>query len=116
MGVSLCGLVGEGEAGKKFCSLLDNLGVDTTQIVADNTRPTTTKTRIIASGQQVVRVDREIAEEISENLSAKLVESAKHIAKNADGILISDYAKGVINPITAPVLCGLSSSKNAGDC
>jgi rfaE bifunctional protein kinase chain/domain len=60
-------------------------------------RPTTTKTRILARQQQVVRFDREATEALTADESASLLQlAAKHLA-TCDALILSDYGKGLIS-------------------
>ncbi|MCJ7583054.1 MAG: D-glycero-beta-D-manno-heptose-7-phosphate kinase [Candidatus Aminicenantes bacterium] len=67
---------------------------DSRGIFIDKKRPTSVKTRIVANRQQVVRVDSETAASISYRQAEKIFDFIKN--ENCDGILISDYNKGVI--------------------
>ena len=67
---------------------------DSRGIFVDKKRPTSVKTRIVAHQQQVVRVDSEKAASISYKQAEKILEFIKN--EDCDGILISDYNKGVI--------------------
>src|SRR5579872_6320678 len=53
------GVVGEDAEGRAICSLLQAAGMGTKRVVAEASRITTVKTRIVARHQQIVRVDRE---------------------------------------------------------
>jgi rfaE bifunctional protein kinase chain/domain len=57
--VSVCGVVGDDEAGADLARELREAGADILGLVRDPSRPTTLKTRIVAQRQQMVRVDRE---------------------------------------------------------
>ena len=61
-------------------------------------RPTTTKTRIIAHDQQLVRVDYEKCSTLSPQLEGRLLNWVEKQLKEADALLLSDYAKGVLTP------------------
>jgi len=67
---------------------------DSRGIFTDKKRPTSVKTRIVAHQQQVVRVDSERAASISYKQAEKILDFIKN--EDCDGILISDYNKGVI--------------------
>ncbi len=67
---------------------------DSRGIFTDKKRPTSVKTRIVASQQQVVRVDSERAASISYKQAEKILGFI--VNEKYDGILISDYNKGVI--------------------
>jgi D-beta-D-heptose 7-phosphate kinase/D-beta-D-heptose 1-phosphate adenosyltransferase len=65
-------------------------------IFADPARPTTVKTRIVARHQQVVRVDLERKSVVTPELEAKLLNFLGR--EIYDGLIISDYNKGIVNP------------------
>jgi D-beta-D-heptose 7-phosphate kinase/D-beta-D-heptose 1-phosphate adenosyltransferase len=87
----LVGVVGSDEAGKW---IRDNLP-DDRGIIQDRVRPTTIKTRIIAHHQQVVRVDQEKKESLSEEVQQKIQSICEQ--EDYEGIVISDYNKGLIS-------------------
>ncbi|PMQ01420.1 MAG: D-glycero-beta-D-manno-heptose-7-phosphate kinase [Dictyoglomus sp. NZ13-RE01] len=93
--VILFGVIGNDEGGKKILNLLRERKI-MEELIIDENRPTTTKTRIIALNQQVVRVDREKKESISQEIEEKIINSLENKIKNLDGIVISDYLKGVL--------------------
>jgi rfaE bifunctional protein kinase chain/domain len=65
-------------------------------VFLDKKRPTTVKTRIIAHHQQVVRVDFEKKSPIPEPIQQRMVKVIRE--EEYDGLLISDYNKGIVNP------------------
>lgn len=65
-------------------------------IFLDRSRPTTVKTRIIAHHQQVVRVDLEKKGTLSAGTEKNILDYIR--SENYDGLLISDYNKGIVNP------------------
>jgi len=96
--VELCGVIGPDDAGRKFLHALSQAGLGTDGIVVEKERQTTKKTRIIAHSQQVVRFDREQREKISKESQQRLSDFIQDQIKSVDGIIVSDYAKGVIAP------------------
>jgi D-beta-D-heptose 7-phosphate kinase/D-beta-D-heptose 1-phosphate adenosyltransferase len=94
--VAVAGVVGKGPEGKKLREELVKLGVDVSAVIAEPQRPTTRKTRIIAEHQQVLRIDRETAEEVSATSTDALVQRTTDLLKAVDVVLLSDYGKGVI--------------------
>jgi rfaE bifunctional protein kinase chain/domain len=94
--VSVAGVLGDDGGGRKTRELLESQGVDTSAVVADASRPTTTKTRVVAHGQQVVRIDQEqpgaIAADVEDRLFAAIAEQLKAVR----GCVVSDYGKGVV--------------------
>ncbi|MEA3385238.1 MAG: PfkB family carbohydrate kinase, partial [Thermodesulfobacteriota bacterium] len=94
--VILSGVVGKDAMGENLRELARSGGIDATAVV-DGTRPTTIKTRIIARGQQVVRVDRENNNFLNDSSIKALAEAFERLAPGIDGIIVSDYAKGVVS-------------------
>lgn len=96
---SICGVVGEDEAGRQVKGLLDDLEVGRESLQTTPGRPTTVKTRVVAHGQQVVRVDHEERSPVSGDLPGLLWPNiaARHQG-GIDAVIISDYAKGMITP------------------
>lgn len=92
--VKLYGVTGDDIEGTHLQDLLAAAGVDASAVVRDPTRPTTTKTRIVAESQQVVRVDRECVSPFPSQLEASLASAAATDLRGADACIISDYAKG----------------------
>jgi len=86
----LVGIVGRDAEGEWIKTKVgDRHGIITTE-----KRPTTVKTRIIAHQQQVVRVDQEQKHPISPALEAQIFAIVKK--EHYEGILISDYNKGLL--------------------
>jgi len=93
----LVGIIGRDSSGDKLQRALRNLGIDTRHIITAGERPTTLKSRIIAGSQQVVRVDREEKNQVSDRLSRHILSVASRLIKKADAVIISDYGKGVLS-------------------
>jgi len=64
--------------------------------VAD--RPTTSKTRVVARGQQVVRIDEEVEDPISDEAAAELLQALERAMADGDALLVEDYNKGTLTP------------------
>ena len=92
----LIGLVGDDHPGAMFTKMLGDQSLETGGIVIDAARPTTIKTRVIAAGQHVVRIDNESKQDCPETLRAKLIDAVRSNIRSLDGIIIEDYNKGVV--------------------
>jgi rfaE bifunctional protein kinase chain/domain len=92
------GVVGNDEEGRLLLEELRQRGIETDYIVKHPTRNTTSKTRIIARNQQMVRVDKEVTENISSTLESALAGYLHSLLDDISCIIISDYGKGVITP------------------
>jgi len=95
--VSLSGVIGNDENGREFMKLMENLGLDPEGIVVEKNRLTTHKLRVIAHSQQVVRLDREVEEDISEDSAEKLMDFVAKKLSQVNCVVISDYGKGMLN-------------------
>jgi D-beta-D-heptose 7-phosphate kinase/D-beta-D-heptose 1-phosphate adenosyltransferase len=93
---SLIGLVGDDTAGERLSHELELAGVKADGLVVDRSRPTTVKSRVVAGSQHVVRFDRESDAPASRAVRARLVAEVRQRLPEADVLLISDYAKGLI--------------------
>lgn len=66
------------------------------EIIECGSRPTSIKTRIIADGRQIARLDNELTEEISDKYVSLVIDSFNNNCGDADGIIIQDYNKGLL--------------------
>ena len=108
--VSAAGVVGGGRYGKLLLEKLSALNVDISGVVRASGRPTTRKTRVIAAGQQVLRIDRETRREISVRSRKALFKILAERVAAADVVLVSDYAKGVVTPSLLTRIVEISKS------
>ncbi len=114
---TVVGLVGEDEAGAALLSELRDAGVDPAGVVVDGSRPTTTKTRIVAEGtlrfpQQIARIDRIKRQPIGGEIEDMLIQQIEQLVPKVDAVLVSDYQAGVATP--AIVSAALSSTRAQG--
>lgn len=93
----LVALCGEDDAGKKLRAILEQQGMTTEGLVVSATRPTTVKTRVIASSQHVVRVDEESDKESTSQEENHLVDRIRKLLPECQVVIFEDYDKGVIN-------------------
>jgi len=94
--VSLCGVLGDDETGQRLLEELTGIGVGVHGIFVEPGRQTTTKTRIIAHHQQVVRIDRETTDHLKASTLKHLSEFLKKNIRHFDGVVLSDYGKGLL--------------------
>jgi len=111
-----------GVAGKDYyCSLLFEAmardGVSQEGIIQDETRPTTTKSRISGQArqsvlQQIVRIDRESHESLSKAVEKRLIEKITALVPTHQAIILSDYQLGVMTPAVIEACRSLAKSHN----
>jgi D-glycero-beta-D-manno-heptose-7-phosphate kinase len=95
--VFLVGLIGSDPEGEILKTLLDQSNIDFTSLVQFDSRPTTVKSRIISHDQQVIRADRELTHDLSDESNNELQGLVSSIINDVDGIILEDYNKGVLN-------------------
>jgi rfaE bifunctional protein kinase chain/domain len=95
--VEACGIVGRDPAGRRLAQELSGIGAGVAGIVASQMATTTSKTRIIAHSQQVVRLDREQKGEVDDRVQARLRAFVQQRVDNCNVVVVSDYGKGVID-------------------
>lgn len=95
--VSLCGVVGDDQSGRDLIALCEKDGIDTTGILVDRSRQTTVKSRVIAHGQQVVRIDHESTTALEPSFSEGLAALLQSKLSDAKAVIVSDYGKGAID-------------------
>lgn len=91
------GVTGTDAMGKKVHSLFEERNISTLGLIQDGQRPTTTKSRILAHNQQLLRMDDESSEHLSEDLHARILQAIEVLAEKVDAIILEDYGKGVID-------------------
>lgn len=95
--VIMAGVVGHDAHGRDVVRMMKKNRIDVTGVVACEDRPTTVKTRVIAHNQQVVRVDREMNDLPAGKTVAALWKAILAALPFVDGIVLSDYRKGVLS-------------------
>ena len=90
------GVLGTDPDAERLRRAFSGLEVSTDRLVADSSRPTTVKTRIIAHSQQVVRADRESRVPISSEIEGRVIDNFRGEIESADAIVVSDYGKGLL--------------------
>jgi rfaE bifunctional protein kinase chain/domain len=96
--------VGEDAAGVEVRQMLHDVGAETRSIVRVS-RQTTTKTRVLARSQQLVRYDEEEDSDLDGADMSGLLSAALSAVERADAIVLEDYNKGVLAPnVIGPVI------------
>ncbi len=92
------GVIGYDNDGTIFRSLITETSISSDGIIMDETRPTTSKTRVIAHSQHVVRIDKESKQYINKEIQKKIFSFIESHISELDGIILQDYNKGVLTP------------------
>ena len=108
----LVAVLGADARGESVKAELEDDKLGTQYLVTDTTRPTTSKTRVVARGQQMLRIDEEIEHPISARIMEQLGTALERAMRDADALLIEDYNKGTLVPQV--IERGLSIAKKRG--
>jgi rfaE bifunctional protein kinase chain/domain len=93
----LVAAVGDDRAGEQLRAALGALGaLDDGLVMVE--RPTTTKTRVLARAQQLLRFDEEEDRDLDGSEAAALAHAALRAVDAADAVVLEDYNKGVLHP------------------
>lgn len=92
----LIGLTGTDRNQETLLQLLNAQGLDHSCIIADPTRPTTTKTRILSQNHHITRVDRESRHDIDHELEQQIKLTLEQQIPLCDAIILEDYNKGLL--------------------
>lgn len=93
--VILCGVIGNDSQGTKFNDLLYNNNIGNL-LLQSNNRRTTIKSRVVSSGHQLLRIDREDNFLISKYEEDQILDKVESIISQCNSIIISDYDKGLL--------------------
>src|SRR5579883_703934 len=99
--VALVGVAGADPAGDRLTECLRAGRVADIDVVRDPARPTTTKTRVVAHGQQVVRFDHEDTAPVPATVRDAVLARVRALLPAARGCILSDYGKGAVGPEVA---------------
>ncbi len=108
----LMGVIGNDNYGATFKSLLEQSGMKSEFIYYDPKRPTTSKIRVIAHTQQVVRIDNEVVDEINKTAEEYIIKALLDNIKYIDAIILEDYNKGVLTKNLIKEIIGIANQYN----
>ncbi|WP_141047477.1 D-glycero-beta-D-manno-heptose-7-phosphate kinase [Aliarcobacter cryaerophilus] len=94
--VDVISVIGNDSVANELKSLLEKIDVPTSNLVVENNRKTSKKSRLIASQQQVLRYDMESIDDINENSHKQIIKTLEKNIDKYSSIILSDYGKGVL--------------------
>jgi rfaE bifunctional protein kinase chain/domain len=93
----LVAALGDDLGGQQLRTMLSAIAAELDSLIVVD-RPTTTKTRIVARAQQVVRVDDEEDADLEGEEVDRLLAAVRRAVDSADALILEDYNKGVLVP------------------
>ncbi len=106
------GVIGDDSDSKIFLDLMQNENLDLSGIIQDSSRPTTTKTRVIAGKQHVVRIDKENKNYIDDKIQNLIFKNLEENIESISAIILQDYNKGVLTENLISKIIDLANNHN----
>ena len=94
--VTFVSVIGDDDIARDVDVLLRDLAGVTRTLIAEKDRPTTSKIRYVAGGQQLLRADREVTTPITDDVADAVFRAAENALKDAGALILSDYGKGTV--------------------
>ena len=110
--VDILSVVGDCENTNLLLDIFNKSNISPEFLITENGRTTSKKTRIIASKQQIVRVDRESTDSINSKSEKKILTVFKKIIDDYEVIILSDYGKGVLTTKLTQQVIGLANANS----
>jgi D-beta-D-heptose 7-phosphate kinase / D-beta-D-heptose 1-phosphate adenosyltransferase len=110
--VTMLGVVGADDNGKVLRDEFQGKRIHDEALFVDQSRPTTTKTRVIAGSQHVVRIDYENTDPISGAIQDRIIDYLGKNVSKFDAVIVSDYQKGVLTDAVLHRVLSLAKQSN----
>ncbi|MBT5649306.1 MAG: bifunctional heptose 7-phosphate kinase/heptose 1-phosphate adenyltransferase, partial [Rhodospirillaceae bacterium] len=94
--VTFVSVTGDDDIARDVDLLLRDLAGVTPNLIREKDRPTTSKIRYVAGGQQLLRADREVTTPIADDVADAVFRAAESALEDAGVLIVSDYGKGTI--------------------
>lgn len=99
--IFVIGVFGEDYQAEQLFDTFKQAGIDTRYVIQDKNRKTITKTRILGSittsiTQQIVRIDRQTNEPLSEETESKVITNIERAIPDCDLVILSNYHIGTL--------------------
>jgi D-glycero-beta-D-manno-heptose-7-phosphate kinase len=110
----MASVISDDDVAIEFIKLLTDQNLTTEGIVQSKSRVTSTKTRIISNYQQLIRVDEEIEDDLSNADEQTFINHLNAVFKNnsIDVVILQDYNKGVLTKRIIEHIIELAAQKN----
>jgi rfaE bifunctional protein kinase chain/domain len=109
-------VVGDDDNGATLARLLADAGVAGDGLVVAAGRATTSKGRVVARRQQLVRLDRENDDDVDDALAGELLARFDEALARADGVILSDYGKGAVTARVAAAVIAAARERGKVVC
>ena len=110
--VGVCSVIGDDSNGRELVKMLKNIGVETKNIIIQENRKTSKKSRVIAVSQQILRYDKESKDNIQASSVEKILKQLCEDISEYDIVILSDYGKGVLTDELSQEIIKLSKQND----
>jgi len=107
--VSVSSVIGDDDNGQELLGMLDTIGVNSQNIIMQDGRKTSKKSRIIAVSQQILRYDKESKNDITQESIERIITALEKSISSYDIIILSDYGKGVLTDVLCQSIIALAN-------
>lgn len=104
-------IVGDDATADRVRAKLQQAGVSSDHLVVDPSRPTTRKLRVMTGHHHIVRVDYEQKQYLSPDVEQRLMKTFDSVLDDCDGVIIEDYAKGLLSEALMHKIIATSKSR-----
>ncbi|HLC65527.1 MAG TPA: D-glycero-beta-D-manno-heptose-7-phosphate kinase [Candidatus Nanoarchaeia archaeon] len=108
----IIGVAGNDDSWRQLQEEMKKKKISTNGIIVDGSRKTTRKVRVMGGKQQLIRIDHENREKISEGIEEEVIRKIGEIVDDVEVILISDYNKGLITQKVIDFVAEISRRRN----
>jgi len=108
---SLCSAIGKDLAGELLIPQLKKKDTDISNVLRLKNIRTTEKMRIVADGQQIARIDWDM-NDLEVDFNDDLIKNIAAHIKEIDGVIISDYGKGICSEVFLKEVIKTSNHSN----
>jgi len=105
------GRIGSDESGQLLMQELERNGIETQGLFIQTSYNTPIKNRVIASNQQIVRIDHEKITVIANDLEEMIIKKLSTLLNEIDVVAISDYGKGFLSHDLLQALISVAKEK-----
>ena len=110
--VSVSGVIGDDDNGKELIGMLNEIDVNSDNLIVQHERKTSKKSRVIAVSQQILRYDKESKEDITEISVQNITDTLRSTIGSYDMVILSDYGKGVLTDTLCQNIIELANKNN----
>lgn len=107
----IVGVIGQDPAGILLSGVMRESGIDPKNLIREKSYRTILKERIVSDRQQLLRVDYETPERLTEKMRSKVLRKMETLLPQSDAVILQDYSKGLLTPDFCSELFRLAASK-----